>query len=136
MMDITPMRLYRITLTFAAVVAIFGCANQVTSTRTAQPDEDGSYVGWVRFVGEFVLYDDRSAFAGSRREHCVSGALPREKQGEAGKKFDGKRVRVTGVRVPWSLPDPLAVSLNHEGSPIMNWCGGQYVLFATDMVLE
>lgn len=126
----------RIMLAIAVTTAVFGCADQFTATRAAQPDEDDSYVGWVRFVGEFVLYDDRSAFTGSRREHCVSGALPLNEQGEAAKRFDGKRVRVTATRVPWSLPDPLAVSLNHEGSPITNWCGGEYVLFATDMVLD
>lgn len=136
MMDITSKRFYRITLTFSAAVIFFGCANRLTPPSTSQPDSDGSYVGWVRFSGEFLLYDNRSAFAGSRREHCVSGALPLEKQREAARKFDGKRVRVTAVRVPWSLPDPLAVSLNNEGSPVTNRCGGQYILFATDMMLE
>lgn len=125
---------YRITLTLAIVVAVFGCAS---GSPAGQPDDgDDSYVGYVRFVGEFVLYDNRSAFADFRREHCVSGALPLDKQREAAKRFDGKRVRVTGTRVPWSLPSPLAISLNHEGSPITNWCAGQYVLFATDMVIE
>jgi hypothetical protein len=130
------MCVYRVTLTLAAVVTVLGCANEPTATGTGQPDGGEPYVGHVRFLGEFVLYDDRSAFADFRREHCVSGALPLDKQREAAKRFDGKRVRVTGTRVPWSLPDPLAVSLNHEGSPITNWCGGQYVLFATEMVIE
>ena len=102
----------------------------------AQPNEEDSYVGWVRFVGEFVLYDDRSAFAGARKEHCVSGALPLDKQKQAAKRFDGKRVKITGTRVSWSQPNPLAVSLNHKRSPITNWCGGEYVLFATDMTIE
>ena len=120
----------------AAIVALCGCASQSASTHVKESEGGGSYVGWVRFVGEFVLYDDRSAFADSRREHCVSGALPLDKQREAAKKFNGKRVRVKAKPVPWSLPDPLAVSLNHEGSPITNWCGGKYILFATDMTPE
>jgi hypothetical protein len=131
--EVRAKRAYRITLTLAVVVAAFGCASGLPAGQSGDAD---SYVGYVRFVGEFVLYDDRSAFAHFRKEHCVSGALPLDKQREAAKRFDGKRVRVTGTRVPWSLPGPLAVSLNHEGSPITNWCGGQYVLFATDMVIE
>jgi len=62
--------------------------------------------------------------------------LPLNKQRVAEKEMNGRRVRVTGVRVPWSLPDPLAVSLNNDGSPITNWCGGKFVLFATDMKEE
>lgn len=69
------MRLYRITLVVAAVVAILGCASQATSHCMARPAANGSYGGWARFVVEFVLYDE-SAFAGSRGEHCIRGALP------------------------------------------------------------
>lgn len=111
----------------------WGCAYRAKASGTPPPD---SQVGWVRFVGEFVLYDDESAFKGSRMDHCMSGALPLEKQLAAAKKMNGRRVRVTGVRIAWSLPDPQALSLNHDGSPIINRCGGDFVLFATDMVPE
>lgn len=130
------MNLRRLTLIFAGTAVVSGCADHAPSARADQPDGADSYVGWVRFVGEFVLYDDRAAFAASRREHCISGALPLSEQREAAKKFAGKRVRVTGTLVPWSLPDPLTLSLIHEGSPITNWCGGQSILFATKMVVE
>lgn len=117
------------------VVGLCGCASHGASIR-AQSESDTQHVGWVRFVGEFVLYTDHSAFESSRREHCVSGALPLEKQRDAAKNLDGKKVMVVAKRVPWALPDPLAVSLNNEGSPITNWCGGKYVLFAADMEAE
>jgi hypothetical protein len=123
-------------MALAATVAFLGCAGQSSSTRLKAPEGYRSYVGWVRFVGEFVLYYDRSAFENSRMEHCVSGALPLDRQNEAAEKFDGKRVRVKAKPVPWSLPDPLTLSLNHEGSPITNWCGGEYILFATDITPE
>lgn len=57
-------------------------------------------------------------------------------QQDAARKLNGRRVRVIAKRVPWELPDPLALSLNYEGSPITNWCGGKYVLFATEMEPE
>src|SRR5215216_7239190 len=117
---------------FGAIVVLCGCVSKVAD-RVDEAESVGTYVGWVRFIGEFVLYDDRSAFENSRMEHCVSGALPLDRQNEAAEKFDGKRVRVKAKPVPWSLPHPLAISLNHEGSPITNWCGGEYILFAIDM---
>ena len=52
------------------------CAYRGPSSETLTAGSDGVYVGWVRFVGEFVLYDDREAFLERRRDHCVSGALP------------------------------------------------------------
>jgi hypothetical protein len=113
-----------VTVTLTSAIA-WGCSS---------PTE--SRIGWVRFVGEFALYDSQSAFERSDREHCVSGALPLDEQRLAAKTLDGRRVKVIGARVPWSLPDPLAVSLNNGGSAITNWCGGSFVLFATKMVPE
>jgi hypothetical protein len=122
-------------LAIAEAISLCGCANQRTTVH-AQPESETQYVGWVRFVGDFLLYTDRSAFKLSQREHCVSGALPLEKQRDAARNLSGKRVRVIAKRVLWKLPDPLAVALNNNGSPITNWCGGEYVLFATDMEVE
>lgn len=112
------------------------CAYRGPSSEALTAGSDGVYVGWVRFVGEFVLYDDREAFLERRRDHCVSGALPFNEHRVAARTFDGKRVRVTGVAVEWSLPDPMALSLNHKGSPIANWCAGSTVIFGTEMKLE
>jgi hypothetical protein len=123
-----------VTVTLTSAIA-WGCcyrANQKPSGTS--PTE--SRIGWVRFVGEFALYDSQSAFERSDREHCVSGALPLDEQRLAAKTMDGRRVKVIGARVQWSLPDPLAVSLNNRGSAITNWCGGRFVLFATKMVPE
>lgn len=114
---------------------IWGCVSQATNEVRSQESRE-SYIGWVRFVGEFALYDNQAAFERSEREHCISGALPLDKQRLAAKEMNGRRVKVTGVRVPWSLPDPLAISLNNDGSPITNWCGEEFVLFATDMIPE
>jgi hypothetical protein len=119
----------------AAVLVSGGCAGEGGSRRD-QAHATQSYVGWVRFVGEFALYDDRSAYESSRHARCISGALPLEQQRKAAYEFEGRRVRVTAVRVAWFLPDPLSVSLNNDGSPITNWCEGKYVLFATEMVPE
>lgn len=117
-----------------AILFICSCAYQAANH--SRQESDDQYVGWVRFVGEFVLYTDRVAFEDSRRQDCVSGALPLGKQRDAARKLDGKKVKVVAQRVPWVLPGPLAISLNNDGSPITNWCGGDYVLFATEMVAE
>jgi hypothetical protein len=93
-------------------------------------------VGWVRFIGEFALYESEQAAGDRGREGCVSGALPLEQQRLAAEKFEGKRVRITASEVAWELPDPLALSLNHAGSPITNWCGGSFVLFASNIRAE
>jgi hypothetical protein len=111
-------------------VLLAGCAstNQHVSARPRV------YVGWVRFAGEFSLYSDPSSFADSQTTHCVSGALPPDKQKEAAK-LSGKRVRVVAVPVKWSLPNPDTFTMNNEGSPITNWCGDRVVLFASEMTL-
>jgi len=93
------------------------------------------YVGWVRFAGEFSLYSDPSAFADSQTTHCVSGALPPEKQKEAAAALNGKRVRVVARPVKWVLPNADTFTLNNAGSPITNWCGDKVVLFASEMKL-
>jgi hypothetical protein len=111
-------------------VLMAGCAS--TGGYAARPRV---YVGWVRFAGEFSLYSDPSAFADSQTTHCVSGALPPEKQKDAAAKLSGKRVRVVAVPVAWSLPNPDAFTMNNEGSPITNWCGDRVVLFASEMTL-
>jgi hypothetical protein len=111
-------------------VLLAGCA---TETRTSMRPR--VYVGWVRFAGEFSLYSDPSAFADSQTTHCVSGALPPDKQKDAAAKLNGKRVRVVAVPVNWSLPNPDAFTMNNAGSPITNWCGDPVVLFASEMTL-
>ena len=118
-----------------SVVATLGGCAQSNLTQRAEAREH-VYVGWVRFAGEFSLYSDPSAFADSQTAHCVSGALPPDKQKEAAAQFSGKRVRVTARAVPWSLPSPDTLTLNNAGSPITNWCGDRVVLFASQMVLD
>ncbi len=126
----------RIAGCFLLISLLDACAHRGPASGASTADPDGVHVGWVRFVGEFVLYDDREAFLERRRDRCVSGALPLNQHRVAEKKFDGKRVRVTGVSVEWSLPDPMALSVNHKGSPITNWCGGSRVIIGTRMELE
>src|SRR5262249_31064847 len=112
-----------------------GCAAVEKTARTDRP-QGHLYVGWVRFSGEFTLYGNESAFAESRTSHCLSGALPPDKQKEAAAQFSGKRVVVRARVVPWSLPDPQQLTMNNQGSPITNWCGGKEVLFASEMKLD
>jgi hypothetical protein len=128
----TPLKVCALVLALAPTLILSGCKSWALNHEIGRGSAE-SYVGWVRFVGEFVLYDDQSAFESFGKNHCMSGALPLEKQRLASR-FSGTRVKVTGVRVRWSLPDPSAVSLNNDGSPITNWCGGEFVLFARDMV--
>ena len=111
-------------------VLLAGCAS-TGGHASARPRV---YVGWVRFAGEFSLYSDASAFADSQTTHCVSGALPPEKQKEAAK-LSGKRVRVVAIPVKWSLPNPDSFTMSNAGSPITNWCGDPVVLFASEMTL-
>jgi hypothetical protein len=124
-------------LRFRALAGIaLGCS--VLLAGCASTGERGSvrprvYVGWVRFAGEFSLYSDPSAFADSQTTHCVSGALPPDKQKEAAAKLSGKRVRVVAVPVKWSLANAETFTMNNSGSPITNWCGDRVVLFASEM---
>jgi hypothetical protein len=133
------MRIKHVGTLILAVLCGFGCAGSASSSREANAGAEQTYVGWVRFVGEFVLYDDRSAFLERRRANCISGALPLAAQRAAVGKFDGKRVRVRAVPVEFAIPesaDVIALSMVHQGSAITNWCGGPRVLFATEMNLE
>jgi hypothetical protein len=127
------------TLCFRALAGVvLGCAILLAgcaSTSGHSSARPRVYVGWVRFAGEFSLYSDPSAFADSQTTHCVSGALPPDKQKEAAAKLSGKRVRVVAVPVTWSLPNPETFTMNNEGSPITNWCGDRVVLFASEMTL-
>jgi hypothetical protein len=122
----------KVGLALFASVALGSCAGGAPR----DPDRVDQYVGWVRFVGEFALYSDYGAFENSDRDACVSGSLPLEMQRSAAAALDGKRVRIIAKRVPWVLPGPLAMSLNHQGSPITNWCGKEYVLFATQIIAD
>ena len=107
-----------------------GCASTGSAHTSERPRV---YVGWVRFAGEFALYSDPSAFADSQTTHCVSGALPPDKQKDAAAKLSGKRVRVVAVPVKWSLPNSDTFTMSNAGSPITNWCGDSVVLFASEM---
>jgi hypothetical protein len=115
-------------------LAMLGGCKTLSTAESTKP-QGLLYAGWVRFAGEFTLYADESAFADSRTSHCLSGALPPDKQKEAAAQFSGKRVVVRAKVVPWSLPDPQQLTMSNEGSPITNWCGGKEVLFATEMKL-
>lgn len=116
-------------MVLSCTLLLAGCA-ATTERSSARPRV---YVGWVRFAGEFSLYSDPAAFASSQTSHCVSGALPPDKQKEAAAKLSGKRVRVLAVPVTWSLPNPETFTMNNAGSPITNWCGDRVVLFASEM---
>jgi hypothetical protein len=124
-------------LAFGLLAVLGGCASPGPGSAAARDKPQGRlYAGWVRFAGEFALYADASAFADSRTSHCLSGALPPDKQKEAAAKLSGKRVVVRAKVVPWSLPDPKQLTMSNEGSPITNWCGGKEVLLATEMILD
>ncbi len=117
----------------ALIGASFLTACRVAPLPEKENGRETAYIGWVRFAGEFMLYPDSASLEAAQTMKCVSGALPPGKQKEAAERFAGKRVRVRARTVPWASLPPDAVTMNHEGTPITNWCGDRNVLFASEM---
>jgi hypothetical protein len=125
-----------IALTLALTTILEGCSSNKPVPDPNRPTtRETVYIGWVRFAGEFMLYPDTTTFEAAQTMHCVSGALPPEKQKDA-ERLSGQRVQVRARPVEWSSLPEDALSLDNAGSPITNWCGDRVVLFASDMRLD
>ena len=114
--------------TIVVVAALLnGCSAMNVITNTT--DNEESWEGYIGFRGEFQLYDSSTSFLTRDESRCISGALPLAQHRDAASRLIGSHVSVIGERVNWSLrPEDLA--LIHDGSPVVNRCGGEFVIFA------
>ena len=116
----------RITLS-ALLFALYstGCA-------LSESPKSEKFSGWVRFAGEFELYDTEADMKAEKPGACMSGVLPLALQRAASNKFNFSHVSVWGFRVPrWH--DPTIMYLDNEGATIVNRCDGDFVIFANRM---
>jgi hypothetical protein len=116
----------------AAATAVAGCATTSSPSNVAAVTADQtSFTGWVRVSrGEFQLFDEQRQLREPFSRPCVSGALPRNAQDAAGD-LNGSQVTFTGRTAPWTLATNTV--LQHEGSRIVNECGGPLVILADDV---
>ncbi|HEX8469592.1 MAG TPA: hypothetical protein VF633_00625 [Brevundimonas sp.] len=88
-----------------------------------------TFAGWVRVShGEFQLYETQRQISEPFSRPCISGALPRNLQRASGD-ISGQQVTFTGKAVAWAERGT-RTTLNHQGSRIVNECGGDYVIAA------
>ncbi|WP_396593380.1 hypothetical protein [Brevundimonas sp. R86498] len=115
-----------------AATAVSGCATMSEPSNVAAVTAgQTSFTGWVRVSrGEFQLYEDQRQLAVPFSRPCVSGALPRNAQ-DAAADLTGTRATFTGRTAPWSAATNDV--LQHEGSRIVNECGGELVILADDV---
>lgn len=93
-----------------------------------------TFTGWVRVSrGEFQLYPQQRQLREPFSRPCVSGALPRSLQ-ESAASFSGAKVRFTGRAVSWD-ENRVSGAVRHEGARILNECGGDFVIQATDVTV-
>lgn len=89
-----------------------------------------TFTGWVRVSrGEFQLYPQQRQLREPFSRPCVSGALPRNLQ-ETAASLNGSKVRFTGRAVSWD-ENRVSGAVRHEGARIVNECGGDFVIQAT-----
>lgn len=84
-------------------------------------------------AGEFQLYE--TGMPNIMSEGCISGSLPIDHQKLAAEEYNGSAVIVVGSRVRWPN-DPLLAYLENKGGRVSNECGGQYVIFASNISRE
>lgn len=93
-----------------------------------------TFTGWVRVSrGEFQLYPEQRQLRLPFSRPCVSGALPRNAQEAAGD-LSSLKVRFTGRAVRWD-ENRVSGAVRHEGARIVNECGGDFVILATDLTV-
>lgn len=92
------------------------------------------FIGWVRFTGEFMLYETRDAMEEGANVSCISGALPLPAQRDAMHRFNRTHVIIYGHEEPWVRYSRSQVALLNEGAPIENQCSSVFVIFATKIV--
>ena len=121
-------RLIALTPILAALAA---CATPAAPPADAAFDPSATeFTGWVRVNrGEFQLFQvQRDLDNTPSPARCVSGALPRNMQ-ETARELSGSKVTFTGRAAPWS-DRGTSPTLQHEGSLILNLCGGDHVIEA------
>jgi hypothetical protein len=106
----------------AAASASSSFANRSTPVEVFQ--------GHLQFSGEFTLFLWYNV--DGRQKECLSGAFPLKKHLRAQKRYSGKLVRIWGRRVLYSsLVERIgATEKGWKGTPIPNYCGGDYVILA------
>lgn len=116
-------------------VLIGGCGTSAQKHLDSHNQEElQEFTGWLRLRGEFLLYETKTLSESGIASNCISGSLPLGQQLSA-TRFEGKKVRIWARPVIWRLPSDDAVSLNYAGSPIVNWCKADTVLFASRIEL-
>lgn len=125
-------------LTAAALitaVAPAATAQNATSREDTRFDPAATtFTGWVRVSnGEFQLYPQQRQLNQPFSRPCVSGALPSALQRTA-TDLTGNQVRFTGRAVDWDENKQNGI-VRHEGSRIVNECGGDHVIEATGLTV-
>ena len=94
------------------------------------------FKGRLEFSGEFTLFPFPQSSA--RGRECVSGAFPLRQHLRAKRAFREKSVNIRGRLVPYSsLVDQVgATERGWRGTPIPNYCGGEYVILAKKVRLD
>lgn len=125
----------RAALMIAAVLAASTAAPAVLAQQnTAFDPAATTFTGWVRVSrGEFQIYPEQRQLNQPFSRPCVSAALPRNAQEAAGD-LNGSQIRFTGRAVRWD-ENRVSGTVRHEGSRIVNECGGEYVVLATDITV-
>lgn len=88
------------------------------------------FTGRLEFSGEFTLFPFPAT--SSRGKECVSGAFPLRKHRNVKRVYRGMSVIIRGHLVRYSsLTDKVgATERGWRGTPIPNYCGGEYVILA------
>lgn len=112
-----------------ALTALIGSASTASPT-TPHTQE---FTGRLEFWGEFTLYPVSGSL--TKKDECVSGAFPLRKHLRAKKLYSGKAVRIKGRKVRYSslVEQVGATERGWKGTPIPNYCGGEYVILAYEV---
>lgn len=81
-------------------------------------------------AGEFQIYE--TGTPNDVSEGCISGSLPLDLQKRAAEQYNRSAVIIVGRSVPWPT-EPLLAYLEHRGGRVSNECGGDYVIFASEI---
>jgi hypothetical protein len=122
-----------VSTTICVIVGSCALPNQAESELRsfAESGETHWYSGFVVFHGEFELYrSEQDYLRGNSR--CISGAFPLDAQLQVANSFDRRNVKILARVVEWPGTEEI-LSVNFEGSAIINNCLREYVFFATQI---
>ena len=111
-----------------ALAGLVFFAGSGTANPLVKPAQE--FNGRLEFYGEFTLFPFPAS--SPRAKECISGALPLAKHRRAQRLYGGKTVSIRGRMVPYSsLVETVgATERGWKGTPIPNYCGGEYVILA------